>query len=620
MTANTRRSRASGKAIPPMGSIKRKASVLLILLLAGAGSLRAADEKPFLHPLFADHMVLQRDMAVPVWGWTEAGEEVTVSMRGKTAKTVADAQGRWLAKLGRFPAGGPYTLTVSGPQSVTVNDVLVGDVWICSGQSNMTVTVAGSRNGKKEVAKADFPNIRLLTVPNRVAFEPQPLLNSAWLVCSPTNICIGQWGGFSGVAYFFGRHLHQELKIPIGLIHTSWPGSPAEAWTSVEALKTLNDFKRTGGQLEQTVNQMKQGIGFDESMVTWWQENDPDSDKGKGKGVVDPAIDTSTWKTMDLPKYLPRGFGAVIWFQRTFDLPAAWEGKDLTLSLGVISNRDTTFINGTKAGATNLWSTPRIYTIPNKLVNPGRNTIAVRILTGPDGGICGKPEQMKVEPVGLAGAQAISLAGTWRVLDNMPLANLTSPPPPQPLDGNPGELTVLYNGMIAPLIPFAIKGAIWYQGETNGSRGYQYRALLPTLIKDWRSRFGVGDFGFYIVQLANGGHVADQPRECSYAELREAQSMTARDLPNCGIAVAIDIGAAPDDDAGHPRNKQDVGRRLALSALAITYGQKIEYSGPIYKSMAVKDRTIRLSFDHLGGGAGDQGRQAHRLRHRRRGP
>jgi sialate O-acetylesterase len=397
-----------------------------LLWSAGLAARAAQPPRPFVHPLFSDHAVLQRDVQLPVWGWTELGQTVHVALGGKTAEATADADGRWQATVGPFAAGGPYVLEVSGPRKLTVNDVLIGDVWICSGQSNMEMGIANC-NAQADIDAAGIPQLRLLTVPRLVAGKPVPVASVAWLPSSPTNVKKGIWGGFSAAGFYFGRELHKELKIPIGLIHTSWGGTLAEAWTSEEGLKPLADFQ---GRLKQL-----------------------------------------------------------------------------------------------HAG-------------------------------------------LRAEP-------------------------------PRFNAGDPNVSTVLYNGMIAPLVPLAIKGAIWYQGESNAGRAWQYRTLLPAMIQDWRAHFGVGDFPFYIVQLAAWQQSANQPRENDWAELREAQALTAQKLPNCGLAVAIDIGDAGDI---HPKDKLDVGRRLALCALANAYGKPIEWSGPWYKSMEAAGKAIRLHFAHVGDG------------------
>lgn len=561
--------------------------------LEGRGGDAAA--KPFVHPLFTDHMVIQRDVPVPVWGWAAPGQEVTVALAGKRATARAGADGKWLAKLEPIAAGGPHTLEVAGPERVVLADVLAGDIWICSGQSNMQWPVAGSQNAAQEIAAADLPAIRLFTVPMRAAMEPEPLVAGAWTPASPQSV-----PGFSAVGFFFGRELHKELGVPIGLINSSWGGTIAEAWTSAEALSTMDDFARPVAELKELAAAQKGGADrFGELMARWWRENDPGS-KGEPRWE-NPSFDAAAWRTMDLPAGwenagLP-GYDGLVWFRKEIELPAAWAGKEAILRLGPIDDRDTTWVNGARVGEGDDWTAPRVYKVPAGTLTAGRNVIAVRVLdTGGGGGITGAPDQFSLELAG-GGAPAVALAGPWRWRDAAPLSRLGSVP--QKPGSNPNVVTVLYNGMIAPLVPFAIKGAIWYQGESNAGKPLQYRTLLPTLIRDWRARFGVGDFPFLVVQLANFMAPQKEPVESGWAELREAQLLTAQADPKVGLAVTIDIGAADDI---HPRNKQDVGRRLALEALRIGSGKDIVSSGLEYAGAEVRGGEIVLRFRSAGGG------------------
>ena len=598
---------------------------LLALLVASQVQRSEAQDaaKPFLHPLFTDHMVFQRGIKAPVWGWVKPGQKVSVGMNGKTATATAGPDGKWMATLGPFTAGGPYTLTVNapldrtasigfaginpqpkdllpGPQEVKVQDVLIGDVWICSGQSNMEMGIGNVYNAQDEIAKANNPNIRLFSVPKKIAGEPQDLVASHWENCTPQTVAAGGWGGFSAVGYFFGRHVQESQHVPIGLIHTSWGGTIAEAWASASALRTMPDFVPQVDAVEKIYAEMKKGAGgsFDKMLAAWYTKNDP----GAAHNWAATDFDSSAWKTMKLPTAWENAglpdYDGVVWFRKEFDLPDGWAGKTLTLHIGPIDDDDTTYVNGVQVGANRGYLIDRIYKIPASVLKAGHNVIAVRVLdTGGGGGIDGTPDQMFLTTTELGTGQSMPLAGEWKYQDSAPLKTTT--PVPMQTNDNPNVTTVLYNGMIAPLLPYGIKGAIWYQGESNAGRGMQYRTLLPTMIQDWRARFGVGDFPFFIVQLANFTPVVDQPIQEGWADLREAQLLTSENLPKTGIAVAIDIGDAGDI---HPKNKQEVGRRLGLSADAIAYGNKIEYSGPLYKSMKVEGDRIRLTFTHLGGG------------------
>jgi sialate O-acetylesterase len=574
-----------------------KSLFVLPLLLVAAGAFAAepnAAGQPFLASLFTSHMVLQRAQPVPVWGWTTPGASVVVSLGGVAARGTANADGKWIAWLPAMKAGGPFTLTVTGPQTVTLDDVLLGDVWLCSGQSNMEMGIELVNNHEKEIADANYPQIRLYTVPKVAA--PAPLANQdggPWLVCTPENIQKGAWGGFSAAAYFFGRDLYQKEHVPIGLIHSSWGGTPAEAWTSKSALERgVPEFTPL---LAQLAGFAQTGTDdFDARVAAWWTKNDP----GTGLDWGNPATSVSGWKTMEMPRRweeldLPY-FDGVVWFRRDFEVPAASAGKEAALSLGRLDDIDETFVNGEKVGETSGATTPRNYTIPAGVLKAGKNTIVIRILdTGGGGGFVDSPAQLHVD---VAGAEPVGLAGPWLYKAT---ANLATDPYPIRMAGNGSYPSMLFNGMIAPLVPYAIKGATWYQGESNASRAYQYRALLPTMISDWRARWGEGNFPFLIVQIANYLARAPQPGDNDWAELREAQALTAQKLPNTGLALTIDIGEAGDI---HPKNKQEVGRRLALAARHIAYGEKVAYSGPVYRDMSIVGGEARITFDHADGG------------------
>ncbi len=572
-----------------------------LCVVAEAQSTQVNVERPFLHPLFSDDMVLQRRVRFPVWGWTTPGATVTVQLQGKSSTAVADAQGKWMARLGPFEAGGPYTLNISGPQSVTLNNVLIGDVWLASGQSNMEMGLTKVSNADEEVARANYPMIRLYTVPKVIAATPQSTIKGRWQICSPASVAAGGWGGFSAVAYFFGRRLHQELNVPIGLIHSSWGGTVAEGWVSAEALSTMPDFVPAIKALEKTMAEPAGGgpVDIEKRMDEWWKKNDPGS--ATAPGWAAPSIDTTEWKAVKVPQAwedsgLP-GYDGVVWFRKTFELPAEWMGRDLVLNLGPIDDRDTTFVNGTRVGAMNQYDAPRSYKISASLLKPGANTIAVRVLdTGGAGGFWGTPDQMKIAPADASGAP-VSLAGEWSYRPSVSIEKTEAPP--QFTSNDLGLVLARYNGMIAPLLPFAIKGAIWYQGESNVGRAAQYKQVMATLIRDWRARFGVGDFPFLIVQLANFMNRREVPTDSEWARLREAQLYVSRNVPRSGLAVIIDVGEAKDI---HPKDKQDVGNRLALEALRVAYDKKLESSGPIYRSMKVEGDRVRLSFDHTDGG------------------
>lgn len=559
---------------------------------------------PLLHPLFANNMVLQRDRPAPVWGWSTPGVPITIHVDGKPAgqPAVAGPDGRWMTKIGPFPAGGPHTLVVEGGhKKETLNNVLFGDVWLCSGQSNMNWPVRLALNADEEVKKANYPEIRSFTVgfyPSLVPMKiPQP---ARWEVCTPELA-----RNFTAVGYFFARQIHTIQKIPIGIIHASAGATAAEAWTSGPALRQQMpfDFQERLAEVEKAAGVGGPNADYFQELEKWLATVDPAS--AKEKYSSDPNLDTKDWLDLTVPKPWQeagiKDFHGLVWFRREIDVPESWSGKDLSLALSIINDSDLVWFNGQLVGAMQLPGTARNYRIDGKLVKPGKNLLVVAILNkaGP-GGFCSSPTNMVLRPV--SDTQLLRLSGTWKAKPTVKYDDLAKPMP-TPLVGHYKTITGLYNGMIAPLVPFAIKGALWYQGESNGPFWLQYRRLLPTLIADWRARFEVGDFPFLIVSLANLNAIQTKPIEPGWAEIRESQWRTVRRVPNTGLAMTIDIGDGKDI---HPRNKQEVGRRLALVARHLVYGEKdLVYSGPEFTEMMIelpKGNKIRLYFKHVGGG------------------
>jgi sialate O-acetylesterase len=424
----------------------------VVLLLVNTGAVFADVKLP---AVIGDNMVLQRGKASHIWGWAEPDEQIMVSASWRTMSwgVTANKDGKWSFEMNPPKTAGPHEMTIGDTNTVTIKNILVGEVWVCSGQSNMQWSVRASANAEQEIAGADYPKVRLFTVKRKVADEPQTDCEGSWTMCSPETV-----PNFSAVGYFFGRELHKELNVPIGLIHTSWGGTPAEAWTRRGALESVPDCLPILQRFDEAMAKYPEAKKkYDEDVVKWKEA----AEKAKAEGKNPPRK--------------PRG----------------------------------------------------------------------------------------------------------------PFA-----------PGNPHSPAGLYNAMIAPLIPYSIGGAIWYQGESNAGRAYQYRKLFPAMITNWRKDWGQGNFPFLFVQLANFMAIDPEPVDSAWAELREAQLMTLA-LPNAGMAVIIDIGEARDI---HPKNKQDVGKRLALWALAKTYGKKLTYSGPIYKSKRTEGNKIILEFEHVGGG------------------
>lgn len=552
-----------------------------------------------LPSLFTDNMVLQRDVTIPIWGTATPGGKITALFADEKKSTVANDQGQWQLNFPSQSAGGPFELKLTGKDTMTFTNVMVGEVWVCSGQSNMEMPLAGwgnILNYEQEIAEADYPDIRLFTVNRAMSLFPKSDVEAEpWAPCNPETIPL-----FSAAGYFFGRHLHKELDIPIGLIHTSWGGTPAEAWTSKEFLAELPDYAEAMTVLDSTLKTEDELVAeYEEQMAAWKQALDEKLAQTQmgAQNWENEDIDESTWGSMTLPVLWESAglanFDGVVWFRKTFELPDVISGETFTLSMGPIDDQDITYINSRQVGTTDTYNTPREYSIPAGILKAGRNVIAVQILdTGGGGGIWGTAEQMYIKS---ASGTSIDLSGDWSYKVAVDLEDV--PPRPQSPE-SPHRPTILYNAMLQPLIPYAIRGAIWYQGEANASRAYQYRELFPAMIRSWRDNWNQGDFPFLFVQLANFQQQRDMPVESEWAELREAQTM-ALDLPNTGMAVTIDIGDADDI---HPKNKQDVGKRLALQALAQVYDYDIVNSGPLYRTYKIENDKIRLYFDHIGTG------------------
>ncbi len=580
--------------------MNKKIAISLLFLL-GSTTLSAQVK---LLPLFSDNMVLQQQTQAPIWGESKPNKkvEITTSWDQKKYTIQADAQGKWKTKVATPVAGGPYTITISDGKKVKLSNVMIGEVWICSGQSNMEMQVEGWGKVKdyeqeKEEAN-DYPNIRFLLIEK--AMSPKPVENigavgNGWQVCSSKSVA-----DFSAAGYFFGRDLHKYRHVPVGLIDTSWGGTIIETWTSNEALSTVPGMQKRLEALEDLPLSQEERKKKFETDVEIWKAEIEKIDKGciGGKAAwAAPDFNDDTWKTMKVPGLMQEqglpGFNGLVWFRKVIDIPAGWAGKELTLNVGVIDDNDFTYFNGVQIGHTEGWMAPRSYKIPKELVKEGKAVIAVRVLdTGGTGGINGSPESVSLR---LADAQAIQLAGDWKYQVSLDMREIT--PMPVDMSWNPNSPTFLFNAMLYPLIPYTIKGTIWYQGESNTSEAFQYRDLMPLMITDWRNRWGY-DFPFYMVQLASFTAKQTEPVESTWAELREAQVRTLH-LQNTGMAVTIDIGEEFDI---HPKNKQEVGRRLALAARAQTYGEKIPYSGPLYKSYRIEGNKIRLYFDHIEGG------------------
>lgn len=559
-----------------------------------------------LPKIFGENMVLQCEKEIPIWGWAAPGEQISVKFANLEKSVTADSLGTWQVKFPALPANATgQDLLVQGKNQVRLQNVLLGEVWLCSGQSNMEYSLLslGQRilNAEAEVASANYPTLRLLTVQTQPAFAPAADIETkGWQVCSPETII-----DFSAVAYFFGRKLLEELKTPVGLISATRGGTPAEAWTSPLALKTLPDFAPVLQMLPGQIEQAKKSVIINKNLARAWFDALNQIDPGFSKnqplwaGIQFGDDDWSemqvpgTWENFGFPD-----FDGAVWFRKEIELPETWTGQPLRLSLPGINDMHHAFFNGHAIGGfeeTRGWTTPRIYEIPAKIIRPGKNVIAVRAIDlAFSGGICGLPQDLWLE----ADSQRISLVGTWKFKPAVPLANLAPfPRPTEDILNNPTLPGVLFNGMIQPLIPFAFRGVIWYQGEANVNRPEQYRTLFPTLIRDWRGWWRSGDFPFLFVQIASfqGNFPTGDDQ---LPRLREAQQ-AALALANTGMAVTLDIGESQNI---HPLNKQDVGLRLALPALKLAYQRDLVFSGPVYQNFFREGRRLRVIFKHTGSG------------------
>jgi sialate O-acetylesterase len=557
-----------------------------------------------LAPLFHDHAVLQRDIPIPVWGTTTPEQEVIVRLAGHAARVTASPDGTWLVRLPPLPAGGPHELVASSAAGeARARDVLIGEVWICSGQSNMEWTLSQTPQ-QVPPAECDLPQIRLLTIGTTARSGRQTQIGGGrWAKADHTSL-----DGFSAVGGWFGRELHRALGVPVGLIANAWGGTRVQAWMSRDAL-----MREPAG-----VDDVRSYEAFafhvpgpgDKPTFADWEQKMRTLDTGNAglaQGWAAPDCDETGWLTEAMPSRwqdLGHASNGVWWFRRTVTVPAGWRGRDLELSLGAVDKHDDTYVGGERVGGLSwedghsTWNTPRIYRVPARLVGAdGRLVIAVRARSHVyHGGLIGPAASLKVHPVDDR-ADTLPLAGAWRSRQEQDWG-IIAIPETQLQPGDPNAPYTLFDSRLAPLIPYAIRGAIWYQGESNTPEPEVYRTLLPAMIRDWRRAWGQGDFPFLQVQLANFMDAAEKPVRSQWAELRDAQLATLA-VPATGMAVAIDVGEAKDI---HPTDKRSVGKRLARWALAEHYGCGGVPSGPLFAGMVVEAQgRVRCRFRHAGG-------------------
>jgi len=552
---------------------------------------------PVLPHLFSDHMVLQRETEIRIWGWADPGEKISVTLGAGSGQAVADSGGRWRVTLPAIRAGGPFTLTVEGKKTIVFRDVMLGEVWVASGQSNMTYALGGSTGGDKEILHANYPGIRFFTVPKKIAIEPQiDTLPAAWEVCSPETA-----KNFSAVSYFFARELYKELSVPVGIILSAWPGTAGEEWTDPDSLRREPILKPIVERWEGSAAEVKSyashpaefSMEFDDFELLR-AEMDPQGalslsnfDEGAAQ-IATGGNWTYDWQgapesvfELVTPGRGGKGFAARV--KGTLD------GASSSRMKASFKQGDSAFDASSFAGI-RFWvrgsGSFQFQTLQPTIQDWDDYSTGTFDATAE-----WKPITIWFKDLKQAG-WGVYQPLTLNALTGFAIINMTTVGDPmRPPAG-------LYDGMITPLEPYRIRGAIWYQGEGNTWRAYQYRTLLPALIAGWRSDWNEGDFPFLIVQLPNQG---DSPElgDSIWAELREAQLLTAKKVPNTGLAVTIDVG---DPHNLHPPRKEEVGYRLALWALGTRYGRKIVYSGPIYDSLQIVGSEIKIHFSHIGTG------------------
>ncbi len=561
-----------------------KALLTFIFLISMVAITKARVELP---SLFANHMVIQRDQPIVVWGTAAAGEKITLQFSKQIKSIAANLSGTWKIQLLPEKAGGPFKMIIKGNNTIQLQDILIGDIWVCSGQSNMEMKIGNwgfIHNYENEIAAANYNRIRHFELPLTTATSPQPdTRGGEWLVCNSNNAA-----KFSAVAYFFARELEGTLNIPIGIVNTTWGGTNIETWISKPSFEKYSEFAYLmNGLKEIDLNDLikRKQEQFQQKMsVIKQQQSTHSNDTASWKQL---GFNDGNWASLKLPGiWEDQGLNYLdgeVWFRKTIELTDADIHQSAILELAMIDDADETFVNGEKVGFTNGYNIKRIYKIPSGILKLGKNTIAIKVNdTGGGGGVFGNATDLQL----LLGTQKISLAGNWKYGIGFIKETKISADP----NGFP---SLLYNAMIHPLTYIHIKGVIWYQGEANADRAYQYRTAFPLLIKDWRAQWKQGDFPFYFAQLSSWhADYGNSEKGSSWAELREAQYQTLG-LNNTGMAVTIDIGDSADI---HPKNKLDVGKRLAAIALNKTYHKKNIFSGPELQSYSVVGNSIELTF------------------------
>ncbi|GAB3454039.1 sialate O-acetylesterase [Massilia terrae] len=575
----------------------RTTAPLLALTLACLGlPAQAADLK--LAQLFSDHAVLQRDQPITIWGTAGAGRQVAVTLGGQSASGTTDAQGKWRIALPPLHAGGPYQLTVnSDGQTVSRADILVGDVYLCAGQSNMEFAQRASTNAQGATYSANNDKLRYLNVQKNSAMTPQDELKGpvAWTPLTAQSV-----GDASAVCYYMARSLQARYQVPVGFINASWGGTTIQSWIGAESLGTVGGYQAgIDAVARYGANPAAANLDEDARSESWWQEHDPATAAQRAWSTPDfddsawPSVTPSgSWKNTGLPGF--KDFDGVAWYRSTVTLTAAQAKAANLLRLGPVDTSDTTWVNGVRVGGASIPWIWREYAVPAGLFHAGRNVIAMRVLNGGQGGgLSGPPE---LRGIGTADGQLIPLPAAWKVQRGSALKGLTVPAAPWDW---PNSITTLYNGMIAPLLGYKFKLAAWYQGEANADAAQEYRTLLPLLMRDWRQRLGQPELPFLVAQLPNFGDTATTPGKSSWAELRAAQAEAVAHDAHAGLAVTLDVGDRFDI---HPTQKTVVGERLARAARTLAYGEKTAPGSPYAVSARRSGKDIVIAFRDAGAG------------------
>jgi len=588
-----------------MAARVRVCSVIAVSLVVLMWPLGSSAQVRLPH-LIASNMVLQRDKPITIWGWASPSEKVSVTFDGRTYRTVASADSGWQVRLRAMKAGGPYTMEIRGRNRLTLQNVLVGDVWFCSGQSNMVLDMERVKEKyPEEIAQANIPEIRNFFIPtvSDVTRLHEDLPPSQWEEANPKNVLL-----FGAATWFFAKQLYLKYHVPIGIINSSVGGTPIQAWISAEGLKDIPNYAERVAQFRDSVFLDKLLHPVRTRTFEGRRTTHPDQGLSGPIKWYDPSYVPEGWHPFWLPGYWAdqgvRGLNGVVWFRKEIDVPASMAGKPAKLFVGRIVDADETYVNGVKVGNITYQYPPRRYEVPAGVLKGGKNLLVVRVTNtfGKGGFVPDKRYELT------DGVNHIDIRGDWQYKVGQVFPPRKSDARPDQGGGGGGgsrffsaqnEPTGLYNTMVAPAIKESIRGFLWYQGEANTGKPKEYRQLLPALIADWRNKWGEGELPFLYVQLPNFMEAQYSPSESQWAELREAQLMALK-VPNTAMAVTIDAGEWNDI---HPLDKKDVGDRLALAAEHLAYGDKdVVYMGPIYRSADVEGDSIVISFDHIGGG------------------